>query len=458
MAIESTESLKGMVLPSETQLQYHEEELAAFMHFSVNTFTGKEWGDGTEDPNVFAPSNFNPESMVEALVNAGFKRLIVTAKHHDGFCIWHTKHTDHNVANSEFGRDVLAEISAACTKYDLDMGIYLSPWDAHEPSYGYGDGHDEETDTNGDYNEFYLNQIVEICEDPNYGNNGKFVEWWLDGAKGEGADAQWYDFDRWIETIREHNPGINIFGAHERGGIHWVRNEDGFAPEPNWYTLSKSDEKEPDWIPDGTHWSVPEADVSINVGWFHHPGDKVKTQDQLAEIYFKSIGMGSTLLLNIPPTREGDFAPDAYEALINFRNALDTIEEPIQTANYSSIEMSSDNDLENEDILFAFADNDENPSVVWTVNEEFDIINIGEAIRYGQRVANHIVSIKFAGEDEITKVHEAATIGHKRLIVLAKEYRGREVESIKIEFEVLEDKTPLLLSNLSIHKLPEHWA
>lgn len=454
------ESLEqAMALPSESQLEYHHSELAAFMHFGVNTFTGREWGTGEESPEIFNPENWNPDGMVKALKAAGFKRLIITAKHHDGFCLWFSKYTDHTVEYSPFKRDILADLSAACTKYGLDMGLYLSPWDAHEPSYGYGTGYDEATDSNGDYNEFYMNQIREICEDPKYGREGKFVEWWLDGAKGEGADAQEYKFEEWISIIKEHNPGINIFGAGVLGGIYWVGNENGYAPDPCWYTASSNDPADTsklDLDPNGIYWSIPESDVSLYKGWFHHPGDEPKTQSELAYIYLNSIGRGSTLLLNIPPTFEGDFADDAYESLENFAKAVDVIKEDIYTFEDGELEQSSMQELDNVSIAFG---EEEVSELTWTLPEasNFDLINIAEMIEFGQRVEEFSISIKPDNSETFEHIYHGTTIGQRRLVLLPDEFRGTKIEAIKIKFKLLANKSPLFLRELSVTNLHKLW-
>ncbi len=414
---DNLESLEqAMPLPSESQLEYHHSELAAFMHFGVNTFTGREWGTGEESPEIFNPENWNPDGMVKALKAAGFKRLIITAKHHDGFCLWFSKYTDHTVEHSPFKRDILADLSAACTKHGLDMGLYLSPWDAHEPSYGYGTGYDEATDSNGDYNEFYMNQIREICEDPKYGRDGKFV-------------------------------------------IYWVGNENGYAPDPCWYTANTSDSSDItrlDLDPNGIYWSIPESDVSLYKGWFHHPGDEPKTQAELAYIYLNSIGRGSTLLLNIPPTFEGDFADDAYESLENFSQAVDTIKNDIYTFEDGELEQSSMQELDNVAIAFG---EEEVSELTWTLPEasSFDLINIAEMIEFGQRVEEFSVSIKSTDSETFKHIYHGTTIGHRRLVLLPDEFRETKIAAIKIKFKLLANKSPLYLRELSITNLHELW-
>ena len=204
------------VVPDANQFRYQKEELAAFCHFGPNTFNEIEWGEhyGNKAPSeIFTLKNdFDAETLVKTLKDAGFKKLIVTAKHHDGFCIWDSKYTEYDVAASGYKdkngeSDILAEISKACTDQNMDMGLYLSPWDIHEPSYGYKDENGQPTTPENDkkdYNEFYNNQLEEILGNPKYGNNGKFVEVWMDGAKGSGANAQEYNFQKWFDTIQKY--------------------------------------------------------------------------------------------------------------------------------------------------------------------------------------------------------------------------------------------------------------
>ncbi len=412
-------NMRNIPLPNEMQLNYHYDELAAFMHFGMNTFTDSEWGDGTEDPKFFNPSGFNADGIVRALKEAGFKRLIVTAKHHDGFCIWRSKYTDHSVASSPYQGDILAELSAACSLHGMDMGCYLSPWDVHEPSYGYGEGMDEETDTNGDYNEYYINQILEITSNPVYGRDGKFVEWWLDGAKGVGANAQWYNFPEWIRAMRKHNPDILIFGAGSEGGVHWVGNESGRAPDQNWCLLPDTGEfgtgEKHVAGEDSTFvWSIPEVDVSINAGWFWHEGQEPKSPQKLAEIYFNSVGRGSPLLLNVPPNTSGDFPESYYEAIRRFgenirnsfaHNVAD--EFALETVSYDEAGGYTLMKLDFQTVV------------------EFDCFELKEAIaETGQRIDR--VSVRWIDENGEAHVFaEAGTVGARRLM---RGPRGRTAE------------------------------
>ena len=313
-------------LPSKAQMQYHREELAAFIHFGMNTYYDREWGDGEEDPYYFYPEHLDTDQWIKTLKDAGFKRTIMVVKHHDGFLLYPSKYTDHTIAKSGWkdGKgDVLAEVSASASKYDMDMGVYLSPWDAHSPLY--------HVDTEDQYNEYYLNQLKEILEDPKYGNKGKFVEVWMDGARGDGAQKVTYTFDKWFEAIRKAQGDIAIFSA-EPTNVRWIGNEKGIAGDPVWQKVN------PDKIrnnpsnsylnhgdPEGKQYSVGEADVSIRSGWFYHDNQEPKSLRELMDIYFKSVGRGTPLLLNIPPNQDGKFADADVARLKEFRQTLDQL-------------------------------------------------------------------------------------------------------------------------------------
>lgn len=323
------------VLPDANQLRYQKEELAAFCHFGPNTFNEIEWGEqyGSRSPGeIFTlRKDFDSETLVKTLKEAGFKKLIVTAKHHDGFCVWDSRYTDYDVRSSGYidsngQSDILAEISAACTKEGLDMGLYLSPWDIHEPSYGYKDegGNPTTPDKDAlDYNDFYNNQLEEILSNPIYGNDGKFVEVWMDGAKGSGANAQEYDFQRWFDTIQKYegkaagrDADCLLFGAQAYTTVRWIGNELGIAGKDTW-SKSKVDLANNSidsnqqgsatvGFEDGNKWTVPEADARITSGWFWGTQKNTpKSMEELSNMYFESVGHNATLLLNVPPNTEG---------------------------------------------------------------------------------------------------------------------------------------------------------
>ena len=321
---EETEIAAYGPLPSKAQLDYHKEELAAFIHYGMNTYTNSEWGNGRENPQYFNPTNLDTDQWIKTLKDAGFKRTIMVVKHHDGFVIYPSKYTDHTVAASPWkdGKgDLLEEISKSATKYDMNMGVYLSPWDANNPKY--------HVSTEKEYNEYYLNQLKEILGNPKYGNNGKFIEVWMDGARGSGAQKVTYTFDEWFKYIKKAEGDIAIFSAQPTS-VRWIGNERGIAGDPVWHKVKKAkitDDVKNEYLnhgdPEGDMYSVGEADVSIRSGWFYHDNQQPKSIKDLMDIYFKSVGRGTPLLLNIPPNKEGKFADADVARLKEFRATLD---------------------------------------------------------------------------------------------------------------------------------------
>ena len=280
-------------------------EFTCFAHFGMNTFTDREWGQGTEDPKRFNPTAFDADQWVAACKRGGMKLLIATCKHHDGFCLWPSKYTEHCVKNSPWrnGRgDVVKEVSAACRRGGIRFGIYLSPWDRHEKTYG-----------SDAYNEYYKNQLRELLS-----NYGDIAEVWWDGACGEGPNGkrQVYDWAAYIKIVRELQP--NALMAICGPDIRWVGNENGLARETEWSvqppipdshaTANSASEKT--WPIDTVfRWYPAECDVSIRPGWFYHASQdrQVKSLRELLEIYYCSVGRNSVLLLNVPPDRRGRF-------------------------------------------------------------------------------------------------------------------------------------------------------
>ena len=321
--VSELEAKAARVVPSERQLRWQALEFQAFVHFGMNTFTAREWGEGTEDPKLFDPTDLDASQWVEAVKAAGIRGLIVTAKHHDGFCLWPSKFTEHSVRNSPWkaGKgDVVGEVAEACRKGKIEFGVYLSPWDRHEPSYG----------DSPRYNEHFKNQLRELLT-----RYGEISEVWFDGACGEGSNGkrQIYDWAGYFALIRELQPGaaISIMGPDAR----WIGNEAGVTRESEWSVIpvvgfdDLPDEKNPGGI---AHldaqvadlgsmgriaevakrggrliWYPGQVDVSIRPGWFYHASedDKVKSLDQLLDIYFTSVGGNAQLLLNIPPDKRG---------------------------------------------------------------------------------------------------------------------------------------------------------
>ena len=283
------------VLPNANQYWYQKAELSAFCHFGPNTFNEIEWGehygDKTPDEIFKLETDFDADTMVKTLKDAGFQMLIVTAKHHDGFCIWNSAYTEYDVANTSYKNgqgDILAELSEACTKYDMNMGLYLSPWDIHDDSYGYYDANGNPTSKENDvldYNEYYNNQLQEILGNDKYGNDGHFVEVWMDGAKGSGANAQEYDFQKWFNTIQSnegkkagYEADCMLFGAEAYTTVRWIGNENGYAADDTWSKSmvnydnntinSGSQGGYPEGLETGNQRTVPEWDARITSCWF----------------------------------------------------------------------------------------------------------------------------------------------------------------------------------------------
>ena len=308
-----------IAVPSKRQLEWHKLEYYAFVHFGPNTFTDKEWGEGKEDPNVFNPTQLDACQWVRTFKEAGMKQVIITAKHHDGFCLWPTKYSTHTVAQSKWkgGKgDVLGELRKACTEYGLKMGVYLSPWDRNHPKYG-----------TPEYNDVFVHMLEEVLT-----KYGPIHEVWFDGANGEGPSGkrQVYDWPRFIATVRKHAPDAVIF-SDAGPDIRWVGNESGIAGETCWSTIDKDNPRaaigaaDTKYLnvgdPKGKDWVPAECDVSIRPGWFYHADqdDKVKTPEQLLDLWEKSVGRNGALLLNVPPDRRGLIHENDVNSLMGFK-------------------------------------------------------------------------------------------------------------------------------------------
>ena len=489
-------------LPNANQYKYQKDELAAFCHFGMNTYTGSEWGNGKENPSQFALKNdFDAATLVKLIHDAGFKKLIITAKHHDGFCIWPSAYTEHDTETAGYDGDILAEISAECTKYDIDMGLYLSPWDENAPSYGYYDENGNALcGSNGqplngmtweevyekdakDYNEYYDNQLREILGNPKYGNDGTFVEVWMDGAKGGGADAQTYDFQRWFSTIQELQgkaagkpADCMLFGAEAYTTVRWIGNEDGLANEETWSKSNvnyenntiDSNKKGSYYIgyEDGNQWTVPECDGRLTSGWFWGNNKKTpKTIEQLATMYFGSVGHNGTMLLNIPPNTEGTIDQAMIERIQEFgENIRQTFDSNMAAGNDVSITAS---EVRGNDIDFSPANVlDGNDDTYWTTNDgtntgsitidlgktrTFDVVSIEEAIQLGQRIKSFKVEYK-NGDGEWKTFQEGTTIGAKRLC------RNSSVKADKVRITVATSEAVPILSEVGIYKASDDFA
>ena len=455
---EETEIAAYGPLPSKAQLDYHKEELAAFIHYGMNTYTNSEWGNGRENPQNFNPTNLDTDQWIKTLKDAGFKRTIMVVKHHDGFVIYPSQYTKHTVTASPWKNgkgDLLEEISKSATKYDMNMGVYLSPWDANHPKY--------HVDTEKEYNEYYLNQLKEILGNPKYGNNGKFIEVWMDGARGSGAQKVTYTFDKWFEYIKKAEGDIAIFSAQPTS-VRWIGNERGIAGDPVWHKVKKAkitDDVKNDYLnhgdPEGDMYSVGEADVSIRSGWFYHDNQQPKSIKDLMDIYFKSVGRGTPLLLNIPPNKEGRFADADVARLKEFRATLDqmyatdfakgatvTASSTRKNHLYQASHLTDGKD----DTSWALANDAKTGEFTVDLGQKrrFDVVELKEDIAKGQRISGFKVEVELNGR--WVPYGEGSTVGYRRLI------QGQPVEAQKIRVTITGAQATPILTNFSVYKTP----
>ena len=505
------------VVPDANQFRYQKEELAAFCHFGPNTFNEIEWGEhyGDKAPSeIFKlKKDFDAETLVNTLKEAGFKKLIVTAKHHDGFCIWDSEHTEYDVKASGYQdakgeSDILAEISAACTEANMDMGLYLSPWDIHDDSYGYKDkdgkalveevtenghkvnrpidGHDwnwvYENDAE-DYNKYYQSQLEEILSNPKYGNNGKFVEVWMDGAKGSGSGYQEYTFKEWFETIQKYEgKGVDgrdadcmLFGANDYTTVRWIGNENGIAGKDTWSKSNVDTQKgtidsnaqggATIGFENGNKWTVPEADARITSGWFWGTQKNTpKTMEELSDMYFNSVGHNATLLLNVPPNNQGTVDEAILKRVEEFgKNIKESFDENLAKAEGASVKVSSvrgnaqtykpSNMIdENDDTYWTTDDGTKSGEILIDLGKEtkFDVVSVEEAIQNGQRINNYKIEYRNGDSGAWTLLEEGKTIGAKRLCRTS-ETTARQ---IKITVGTTDGKVPMI-SEVGVYKTTE---
>jgi alpha-L-fucosidase len=444
--------------PSPQQLAWHELEYYAFVHFNMNTFTDYEWGTGKEEPNLFNPTELNCRQWARACRDAGMRGIIITAKHHDGFCLWPSSCTNHTVASSQWRNgkgDVLKDLSEACREFGLKMGIYLSPWDRHEPSYG----------DSPKYNEHFKNQLREVLT-----NYGEIFEVWFDGACGEGPNGkrQVYDWDGFIQVVRECQPNAVIFSD---GGpdVRWVGNEKGFAGETNWCLLRR-DEVYPGYSDyheltsghaDGTHWVPAECDLSIRPGWYYHQSqdDQVKSLTELMEIYYGSIGRNANLLLNLPVDRRGLVHENDVQRLMEFKAAIDrSFAENLAQGKKASASHFRGNDSQfspqsaidgDKNSYWATDDDVLTASLEINLGEstEFNRVIIQEYIVLGQRIESF--SIDAWDGENWNKVGEGTTIGYKRIL------RFPSIVASKVRLDILKSRACPLISNFEIFNAPD---
>ena len=429
------------VVPSEKQFAWQKLELTAFIHFGINTFTESEWGSGTEDPALFNPTALDCEQWVTTLKKGGFKMVILTAKHHDGFCLWPTETTEHSVVHSPWREgkgDVVRELSEACRKHDMKFGFYLSPWDRNAASYGDSPA----------YNKFFIAQLTELLT-----NYGRVDEVWLDGACGEGPNGkrQEYDWESILTTINTLQP--HAVTAIMGDDVRWVGNEGGRGRETEWsatpYTpkshvggseanaalgleemSSDLGSRELVARAEGAYWYPSEVDVSIRPGWFYHDyeDESVRSLANLVDIYYTSVGRNSVLLLNIPPDRRGlihEIDAERIEAL----------------GNYIAENFTHSKVTDMSETWHAEAGDCREYTI--EAGQRINTVLLQEDIRRGQRVERFTIETLVDGEWHT--VAEGTTVGYKRLL------RFEECPAERIRVTINECRATANISNVAAY-------
>jgi alpha-L-fucosidase len=443
-------------LPSAKQVEWQDKEFYLFAHFGPNTFTGLELGKGTEHEDVFNPTALDCRQWCRIAKAAGAKGIILTAKHHDGFCLWPSKYSEHTIAKSKWRNgkgDVLRELSNACREYGLQLGIYLSPWDRNHPQYG-----------KPGYNEVFINMMKEIVH-----RYGPVFEFWWDGANGEGPHGKkmkydWTGFKRTLKTIAPNTAVSSDIGPDAR----WVGNEDGIAGKTNWALLDTAG-FEPGLIPvpndtlnqgnvNGRVWLAAECDVSIRPGWFYHQEQdtKVKTPAELFRLYLKSVGRNANLLLNVPPDQRGLFTPFDSAALVGFKILRDKsfnhslagkADAGITTG--SGADTHNLTDLDAQTYLSLGAGYRKNAiKVIFHGSKTINCVVLQEPTRMGQRIKAFTVEVLGPGGTPVYKV-EATTVGRKRILT----FPGQLASGIRIA--ITDAKAVPLLGGIGIFKIDE---
>ncbi len=454
-------------VPSERQLRWHEREFYGFLHFSLNTFTGREWGLGDESPAVFAPTSFDATQIVGAAKAAGMTGLILTAKHHDGFCLWPSKLTRHSVASSPWrgGRgDVVREIAEACRLQGLAFGVYLSPWDRNHSEYG-----------RAAYLEYFRGQLRELLT-----GYGPLFEVWFDGANGGdgyygGAREKrtidrrtYYGWERSFGLVRELQPLAAIF-SDAGPDVRWVGNEKGIAGDPAWATLNRADFAPGDADSQrlnrgdrpGTDWLPAECDVSIRPGWFYHQAEdgRVKQPAELLDLYYASVGRGASLLLNVPPDRRGRIHPNDERSLRGLGRLLEQTfaRDLARAARVTATSVrggearfaagnATDGDRSS---YWASDDSVTTPELVLAFDEPvtFSVFSLREHLPLGQRVEGWALDTWRDGA-----FHELATgasIGSRRL------WRGAPVTTRRVRLRITRAPVAPAIAELALHLEPE---
>ena len=418
-------------IPNERQMEWYNREKMIFFHFGMNTFTNKEWGDGNEDPKTFNPTDLDVRSWVRLIRDAGFKCAILTAKHHDGFCLWQTKWTEHSIKNSLYKNgkgDIVREFTDACREYGIKAGIYLSPWDRHEKTWG-----------KDEYNDFYVGQLTEL-----FTNYGKIWECWWDGA---GSTEAVYDWERWAKTVKTLQPDATIFGslgATPWVDVRWVGNEKGIAGKPCYATIDSSslvyeytNELNSGKI-GGERFIPAEVDVSIRPGWFYHSEqDKdVRTPENLINLFFTSNGSNAGFLLNLPPDRRGLIHENDQKSLLEFNRILtkalsnNYVENAKITATTERHGCEAQN-LKNIDPVSIYAplDTDKCPEILIELpcETEINAIMISELIELGHKIVG--IEAYALENGEWKQILNSEIVGYK----LCEKFDNTVTDKVKIK-------------------------
>ncbi|KAL8543878.1 hypothetical protein ACS0TY_004436 [Phlomoides rotata] len=451
-----TPPLPVLPLPSNSQLKWQQREMIMFLHFGVNTFTDSEWGTGQESPSVFSPTGLDAGQWADTAARAGVSLMILTAKHHDGFCLWPSAYTDHSVVGSPWKSghgDVVREFVTATKARGIDSGLYLSPWDRHDPRYA----------ANAKvYNQYYLAQLQELLN-----RYGKVREIWFDGAKGKNAPNMSYYFSDWFSMAKELQSSINIF-SDAGPDVRWVGNEQGFAGTTCWSTinstslsignatitgyLNKGDSK-------GTNWLPAECDVSIRKGWFWHNSEAPKKLSELLEIYYKSVGRNCVLLLNVPPNTTGLISESDVERLQQLRGAIDSIFSSnlaqkcwVKASSERGGGFGAENVLDDDHLWTYWAPSEDEEEESWIEFRAkkgkivFNVVRIQEAIGLGQRIKKHEIYV------DGTRLARGSTVGYKRLHRL----KMGVVHAFSVRIKIVKSKETPLISSLGLHYDP-YW-
>lgn len=441
-------------IPTPQQLAWHDHRFYAFVHFNMNTFTGVEWGHGREDPDTFHPTDLDTDQWCRVFKDAGLSGVIITAKHHDGFCLWPSAYTEHDVAASAWqgGKgDVIRDLAASCKKHGLWMGVYISPWDQNHPDYGVNDDA---------YNDFFNNQLTELLS-----SYGPIAEVWFDGANGDRDNPdkhQDYDWPRFIKTVNTLQPGAVIFAppyANVPGGIRWVGNEHGHANPTQWATCPQGVEEDPDQLNTGVEgadsWFPAETDVSIRSGWYWSPDtdDTVKDYKEILKIYHESVGHNTNLLLNFAVDRRGLITDQEIYAIGNANMHLSTYYRddlaqghPVHASASRGKPYRGDAVTDNDPATYWAAPDDQTQATLTIVFERpktFDAVVLAEHIELGQRV--RAWSLQARINDQWTTIYQGTTIGNYRIATFP------QVRSNAIRLNITDARACPTLEHLGVH-------